>query len=74
MFIRNSSQSAPGNWAKGELSEENLQTFNLWFESFNRWTNVCMRGLALEISQKWDLFLETYGPHLHNIKPYDREA
>ena len=42
----------PGGWTKGENTEENLRLFNEWFESYERWTNVCMKGVDLDITQK----------------------
>ena len=57
----------PGGWTKGENTEENLRSFNQWFESYGRWTNVCMRGVDMHITQKWDLFVATGGSDLHDV-------
>ena len=57
----------PGGWTKGEGTEENLRSFNQWFESYERWTNVCMKGMNLDITQKWDMFVATGGTDLHDI-------
>ena len=57
----------PGGWTKGEGTEENLRSFNQWFEAYGRWTNVCMKGIDLDITQKWDLFVATGGTDLHDV-------
>ena len=57
----------PGGWTKGESTEENLRSFNEWYESYQRWNNVCMKGMALDITQKWDMFVATGGTDLHDV-------
>ena len=40
----------PGNWEKTECADENLRSFNQWFEKYRRWTNVCIRDVAMVYS------------------------
>ena len=57
----------PGTWTKSEHTEENLRSFNQWFERYERWTNVCLRGVNLDDSMKWDVLIAAAGSDLHDI-------
>ena len=57
----------PGNWDKSEDADENLQSFNVWLEKYRRWTNVCIRGINMDDSMKWDMLVATAGNDLHDI-------
>ena len=57
----------PGNWVKSDRAEENLRSFNQWFEQYERWTNVCIRGVPLDDSMKWDILIAAAGHDLHDI-------
>ena len=54
----------PGGWTKGESHKENLRTFNKWFKAYCRYTNVCLRSVNIDNTQKWDLFAATGGEDL----------
>ena len=54
----------PGGWTKGESHEENLRTFNKWYKAYCRYTNVCLRSINVDVTQKWDLFAATGGEDL----------
>ena len=54
----------PGGWSKGESHEENLRTFNKWYKAYCRYTNVCLRSINVDVTQKWDLFAATGGDDL----------
>ena len=56
----------PGHWVKTDRAEENLRSFNQWFNQYERWTNVCIRGVALDDSMKWDILIAPAGPDLHH--------
>ena len=57
----------PGNWEKTEHTDENLRSFNQWFEKYRRWTNVCLRGVPMDDSMKWDMLVAAAGNDLHDI-------
>ena len=57
----------PGKWEKTERAEENLRSFNKWYESYKRWTNICLRGIQMDDSMRWDMLIATAGDHLHDI-------
>ena len=57
----------PGNWEKTEHADENLRSFNQWFEKYRRWTNVCLRGVVMDDSIKWDMLVAAAGTDLHDI-------
>ena len=57
----------PGHWVKTEAAEENLRSFNEWFDSYQRWTNVCLRGVQMDDSMKWDMLVAAAGTDLHDI-------
>ena len=57
----------PGQWQKTERAEENLRSFNKWFEAFTHWTNVCLRGINMDDSMRWDMLIAAGGDDLHNI-------
>ena len=57
----------PGNWHKTEHADENLRSFNEWFERYRRWTNVCLRGVQMDDSVKWDMLVAAAGTDLHDI-------
>ena len=57
----------PGNWVKTDRAEENIRSFNQWFEQYKRWTNVCIRGVPLDDSIKWDILIAAGGPNLHDV-------
>ena len=57
----------PGAWQKTERAEENLRSFNEWYESYKRWTNVCLRGIDMDESMKWDMLIAAGGKDLHNF-------
>ena len=57
----------PGNWTKTKTSEEDVRTFNVWYKSYGRWTNICMHGINIDDMQKWDLVVATGVPDLHNV-------
>ena len=57
----------PGNWEKTEHADENLRSFNQWFEKYRRWTNVCLRGVPMDDSMKWDMLVAAAGNDLHDI-------
>ena len=54
----------PGGWTKGESHEENLRTFKKWYKAYCRYTNVCLRGVNIDDTQKWDIFAATGGEDL----------
>ena len=47
----------PGEWVQDTSPEENLRTFKLYIEQFERWLDVC--GVELNIKQRWGLLLAT---------------
>ena len=47
----------PGKWTKGESSLESLCMFHLWIDTYNQWTNICLMGVVLNDTQKWDLLV-----------------
>ena len=57
----------PGNWTKTEKAEENLRSFNKWIDKYRRWTNVCLRGVDMDDSMKWDMLIAAAGDDLHDI-------
>lgn len=57
----------PGPWTKSDTSEENLRMYDLWYESYCKWADVCMSGLNLSDSQKWAMLVATGGTHLHVV-------
>ena len=57
----------PGNWEKTEHADENLRSFNQWFEKYKRWTNMCLRGVVMDDSMKWDMLVAAAGNDLHDI-------
>ena len=62
-----SAQLHPGKWTKAERAEENLHQFNKWFQAYKRWTNVCLRGITMDDSMKWDVLLAAGGEDLDNV-------
>ena len=54
----------PGNWDKCEEADENLRSFNQWFDKYLRWTNVCLRGVEMDDSMKWDMLVAAAGNDL----------
>ena len=62
-----SAQLHPGRWTKTERAEENLRLFKKWFQSYKRWTNVCLRGVPMDDSMKWDMLIAAAGDDLHDI-------
>ena len=56
----------PGGWKKGDSHEENLRTFNKWFKAYGRYTNVCLRGVNIDDTQKWDIFAATGGDDIYD--------
>ena len=57
----------PGNWEKSEDADENLRSFNEWLEKYRRWTNICVRGINMDDSMKWDMLVATAGTDLHDV-------
>ena len=57
----------PGQWKKTERAEENLRSFNKWYEAYRRWTNICLRGIQMDDTMRWDMLIATAGDHLHDI-------
>lgn len=53
----------PGQWVKGETSEENLRKFNLWIEAYQHWTSLVLHGANWGDVLKWNLLIVTGGHH-----------
>ena len=51
----------PGTWDKSEDADDNLRSFNKWLAKYQRWTNVCLRGVNMDDSMKWDMLVATAG-------------
>ena len=57
----------PSQWQKTERAEEYLRSFNKWYDSYKGWTNVCLRGIDMDDSMRWDMIIAAGGEDLHNI-------
>ena len=57
----------PGQWQKTKRAEENLRSFNKWYDSYKRWTNVCLQGIQMDDSMRWDMIIAAGGEDLHNF-------
>ena len=57
----------PGAWTKVDSPEENARSFNEWYDRYQRWTNICLRGFNMDDSMKWDMMVAAGGKDLHNV-------
>ena len=47
--------------------DNKLPEVNKWYDSYKRWTNVCLRGIVMDDSMKWDMLIAAGGEDLHNF-------
>ena len=53
--------------AKDREGRGELRSFKKWLDSYNRWTNVCLRRINMDDSMRWDMIIAAGGDDLHNI-------